>query len=277
MKSLLILTDFSEAAFRAAEYACGIAQLLQVDRFILYHAYRTYVGGTEIPIIEDSREVYLASMESLGLQYDRLRNFAGPDVKIEMVAREGFLTDTVAAYAEQENVADIVMGVSGKTGIEALLLGSTTSEILKTSTVPVLVVPADALVGRPVKTVVFATDLKDVNQLSAARLEDFLGAFRAQLHIVNVGGETDEKYTPETFEAITDLHRLLEKYNPAFGYISRDDVVEGILSYAKEKKASMIIAVPKKHGGFSALFHKSVSKKLAYNSSVPLLFLPGIE
>ncbi|WP_158618002.1 universal stress protein [Chitinophaga lutea] len=277
MKSLLILTDFSEAAFRAAEYACGIAPLLQVDRFILYHAYQTYVGGTEIPIIEDSHEVYLASMESLGLQHDRLSTLAGPGVKIEMMAREGLLTDTIAAYAEQENIAAIVMGVSGKSGLEALLLGSVTAEILKTSTVPVLVVPGDALVGRPVKTVVFATDLKDVNHLSAARLDDFLGAFKAQLYIVNVGGETDEKYRPETFEAITDLHRLLEKYNPTFGYISRDDVVDGILSYAKERQASMIISVPKKHGGFSALFHKSISKKLAYNSNVPLLFLPGLE
>ncbi len=277
MKSLLLLTDFSEAAFRAAEYACGIAPLLQVERFILYHAYQTYVGGTEVPIVEDSQEVYLASMEALGLQYDRLRTLAGPGVKIEMVAKEGFLTDMMAIYAAEENVSAIVMGVSGKSGLEELLMGSATSQILKTSEVPVLVVPQHALVGRPVRTVVFATDLKDVNQLSAARLEDFLGAFKAQVYVVNVGQGTDEKYTAETFEAITDLHRRLEKYNPTFGYISHDDVVEGILSYAEERQASLIIAVPKKHGGFMSLFHKSISKKLAYASAVPLLFLPGLE
>lgn len=277
MKSLLILTDFSEAAFRAAEYACGIAPLLQTERIILYHAYQTHVGGTEIPIMESSRELYLESMKSLGLLHDRVSAMAGSAVKIDMVARETYITEAIGEYASGENVTAIVMGVSGKSNLEQLLLGSTTSAVLKNSRIPVLVVPQDALAGRPVETIVFATDLEDADRLSAVQLDEILAGFKAKLYVVNVFPETEEKYTPEAFEAITDLHRLLEKYDPVFGYISRDDVVEGILSYAAERQASLIMAVPKKHGAFSSLFHKSISKKLAYNSDVPLLFLPDFH
>ncbi|WP_346316175.1 universal stress protein [Chitinophaga sp. YIM B06452] len=277
MKSLLILTDFSEAAFRAAEYACGIAPLLQIERIILYHAYQSYVGGTEIPVMEDSHQLYLENMESLGLLHDRVKTLAGSAIEVDMVAKEAFLSDALNEYSRQEKVAAIVMGVSGKSGFEELLLGSTTSQILETSEAPVLVVPQDALVGRPVETIIFATDLKDVDRLSGDKLDEFLSAFKAKLYIVNVFPETEEKYSPETFEAITGLHRLLEKYDPTFGYISRDDIVEGILTYAAERQASMIMAVPKKHGAFSSLFHKSISKNLAYNSNVPLLFFPGFH
>ncbi|WP_343701238.1 universal stress protein [Chitinophaga sp.] len=277
MKSLLILTDFSEAAFRAAEYACGIAASLQVRRLILYHAYQTIVGGTEIPVVQDSQEVYIESMQSLGLLHDRLKALAGTSLEIELVAEEAVLGERLNERYRQEEIVAVVMGVSGKSNLEKLLVGSMTAQILKSSEMPVLVVPQNALVGRPMKTVVFATDLEEVTQVSLSRLYAFLDAFGARLYVVNVMPETQEKYDPETFEAITDLHRLLEKYEPTFGYISRNDVVEGILTFSDERQASLIMAVPKKHGGFSALFHKSISKKLAYNSSVPLLLLPAVE
>jgi hypothetical protein len=53
--------------------------------------------------------------------------------------------------------------------------------------------------------------------------------------------------------------------------------VESILIFAGDHKASLIITVPKKHSFFSAIFHKSISKNLAYNSSIPLLSLPAIR
>ncbi|AWO00832.1 hypothetical protein DLD77_03535 [Chitinophaga alhagiae] len=277
MKSLLILTDFSEAAFRAAEYACGIAAGLEVNRLILYHAYQTIVGGTEIPVVQDSQEVYLESMRSLGLLHDRLKALAGPSVEIELVAEEAILGERINERYRQGEVIAVVMGVSGKSNLEKLLMGSMTAQVLKSSEMPVLIVPQNALVGRPVKTVVFATDLEEVTHVSLSRLYAFLDAFGASLYVLNVMPETQEKYAPETFEAITDLHRQLEKYAPTFGYITRNDVVEGILTFSDERRASLIMAVPKKHGGFSALFHKSISKKLAYHSAIPLLLFPVVE
>ena len=71
MKTIVVLTDFSEEAFRAAEYACEIADCLQVKKIVLYNAHSAVVafgGSTDgTAIVSDDNELYLESMESLRL------------------------------------------------------------------------------------------------------------------------------------------------------------------------------------------------------------------
>jgi nucleotide-binding universal stress UspA family protein len=277
---MLILTDFSEAAFRAAEYACELASTLQARRIILYHAYQTVVVSTDLPTttLLNDRQIYLDSMEALGLMHDRLKPRVGNGAKIDLLAEDTSASpDLINELCRKEAIDLIVMGVSGKTGLEKVFIGSITTQILRSSEFPVLTVPQDALVGRAINSIVFSTDLKGTSVIPVHLLYDFLDAFPATLHVVNVLPEAREKYSPETEESIAGLHKILEKYNPAFHYIQGDDTVADILSFSEQHHVSLIIAVPKKHGFFSAIFHKSVSKKLAYNSRVPLLFLPALH
>lgn len=279
MKSLLVLTDFSEAAFRAAEYACTLAEPLQIKRIVLFHAYQTIVGGTELPVTtaDNNRRIYFESMEALALLHDRLKPLAGNAVTMDMLSEDMLLPGPINQRCREENIDMIVMGVSGKSGLEELLLGSTTAQMLEASELPVLIVPRDALIGRTIKTIVFTTNLEDFAVLPVNHLFPFLDTFRAELCVVNVAPGADEKYTPETQDSIKGLHALLEKYHPSFHYLSDDDVVKGILGFAGQHHASLIITVPKKRSFLSALFHKSVPKKLAYGSPVPLLSLPALH
>lgn len=280
MKSMLILTDFSEAAFRAAEYACALVDSLQVGRIILYHTYQSIAVGTDIPTATamTDRQIYLDSMEALGLVHDRLRPLAGHAVKIDLLAEDTSLfPGSINELCRREGVDLIVLGVSGKSGVEKVLMGSVTTQVLKSSETPALIVPQEALIGRTVKSMVLSADLKDFSTMPVDLLCKFLDAFPAELHVVNVLPEAREKYSPETEESIAKLHATLEKYQPAFHYIQGDDTVEHILSFVEQQHASLIIAVPKKHGFLSGLFHKSIAKELAYNTRVPLLALPALH
>lgn len=280
MRSILILTDFSEAAFRAAEYAAELVDTLQVRRIILFHAYQTIVaGGAEIPAISfNSQRLYLDSMEALGLLHDRLKPLVAQEVKIDMQAQDtSYLPDMINQLCKKESIGLVVMGVSGKSGMEKLLMGSITGQLLKSVEFPVLIVPREALIGRGIKSIVLSTDLKDLSGIPTDTLYEFLDALSSELHIVNVLPESEDGYSSETEKSIIKLHQELEKYHPSFHYLQGEDAVSGILSFAEEHHASLIIAFPKKQGFFSSIFHKSVSKKLAYNSTVPLLSLPGLE
>jgi len=278
MKSMLILTDFSEAAFRAAEYACVLTGLLQIRRIILYHAYQTIVATIDPPVspVKNNRQVYLESMEALGMLNDRLKAMVGPAVQIDLFAVDAFFPELINQRCKEEDVDIIVMGVSGKSGLEKLVMGSTTARMLKTSGYPLLIVPRETPLGREIKTIVFTTDLHDISTIPGDQLYSFLDAFKADICVVNVETSAEEgKYSPETKEAIAGLHRLLDRYHPSFYYLEGDDTVESILVFAGDRKGSLIIAVPKKHDFFSTIFHKSISKNLAYNSPVPLLSLPA--
>lgn len=278
MKTMLILTDFSENAFRAAEYAAQLAVPLQISRIILFHAYQSVMAGTDLPIpdTQNDQQFYLEKMENLAMWQDRLKTMAGSNanIKIDLLAEDISLPSYLNERCKKEGVDVIVMGVSGKSGLEKLLLGSTTSMLIEESKAPVMIVPKDTIIGREIKTIVFATDLKDHSVIPVHELYEFLDAFPAEVRVVNVAPHADEKYSYEAKETITELRTIFEKYNPVFDYINEDNIVEGIHSYAAQHHASLIIVVPRKHGFFSSFFQKSISKKLAYHSDIPLLTLP---
>ncbi|CAL1521278.1 universal stress protein [Chitinophaga sp. MM2321] len=279
MKSMLILTDFSDAAFRAAEYGCQLADSLGIKRIVLYHAYQTMVTGTDLPVTtsKNNHDIYLENMEALGLLHDQLKSMSGHAVAIDLLADNTPLHSIINQRCREEEIDIIVMGVSGKSDLEKLLIGSTTTQILETSEVPVLVVPKGTFIGKGIKTIVFTTDLKDPATVPVEQLYKFLDAFPADLCVVNVAPAGEEKYLSETKEAIASLHNLLEKYQPTFHYINEDDTVKGILAFSEQQHASLIMAVPKRHSTFASLFRRSISKKLAYDSSIPLLSLPATK
>jgi nucleotide-binding universal stress UspA family protein len=283
MKSMVILTDFSEAAFRAAEYACELAGCLNIKRIILFHSYQpvVVVAGTPAGTIGSyDQETYLESMRSLAMLQDRLKPIAGQDVTFDLATETtgpGGMIDLINERSKKEEIDMVVMGVSDKSGLERFLLGSTTTEAVNNSKQPIMIVPEDTLLGKGIKTIVLTVDLEQVDTLPTQKLFEFLDAFPAKIQVVNVDTKAKEKYSPQMEKSISRLHELLGKYNPLFNYITGDDIVEEVLDFSRNHRASLIIAVHQTHGFLSNLFHKSITKQLAYNSTVPLLSLPGLK
>jgi nucleotide-binding universal stress UspA family protein len=282
MKTMLILTDFSESAFRAAEYGCELISHLGIKRIVLYHAYQqvmAFAGSPEfVGMSNDSQQTYLESMEALGLLQDRLKPMIQKDVSIELLAEDITLSGLVKEIEKRsakEKIDIVVMGRSGKSGLDKIFLGSTTTKILREGEWPVLVVPEDTLLGKEINNIVLTSDLKEVDPQSIRPLYEFLDVLPGKLHMVNVEPKEKENYSPEMKKAISDLHNLLEKYNPEFTYINGDDIVEEILRFAGDQHDSLIVAIHQKHGFLSSLVRKSVTNKLAFSSNVPLLALPA--
>ncbi|HVI48767.1 MAG TPA: universal stress protein [Chitinophaga sp.] len=280
MKSMLILTDFSENAFRAAEYACQLAIPLQIGHVILYHAYQPFIVATDLPanIPPNDQETYAENMEALGLQHDRLRSVLPQHISIEMQAENSVLPERINQLCREKTVELMVMGASSKSGMEKFLTGSTSSLMVETSEAPLLIVPPDVPLGHTLSDIIFTTDLEDPAALSVHQLYKFLDVLPAKLHVVNIAPQTGEQYSPQTRDAIDAMHRIFEKYNAEFHYVDKvdtPDTTAGILDFAAQYRASLIIAVPKKHSFVYDLFHKSVSKTLAKKSDVPLLYLPS--
>jgi nucleotide-binding universal stress UspA family protein len=284
MKTIVVLTDFSEEAFRAAEYACEIAGCLQVKKIVLYNAHASVVafgGSTDgAAIVSDDHELYLENMESLGLLQDRLKPMAGKEVVFEMIA-DNMGIPGIADWIEQRKQEGesglLVLGVSHKSGFEKWLDGSTTKEVLKKNEWPVLVVPETTFLGRSIDTLVFASDMKEIKNLPADVIHEVLNAFPAKLQLLHVQKESKNEPIAERENAVVALHELLEQYDPEFHYRTCNDIVEEILSFATKEKASMIITVHRKLGFWKSMFSESVTRKLAEKTSIPLLSLPGLS
>ncbi len=62
-------------------------------------------------------------------------------ITVESHVRHGRGAETLAAMAQEFDVAQIIAGRSGETGLKSIVFGSTASKLIQISDVPVLVVP----------------------------------------------------------------------------------------------------------------------------------------
>lgn len=151
--------------------------------------------------------------------------------------------------------------MTGKTGLEKILMGSNTIDVMANCRCPLLVVPGTAAISPP-ETVILTTDLKDVEEkLVVPLLEQFLSSIPARLLVLNVAQKEGD--VVHLRKEISDLHFLLDKYHPEYHYIDHRDAAEGINMFAADEDTGLIIILHRHQSGFIELFRKSVSRKLA--------------
>lgn len=159
-RKVLYPTDFSECSYKALDYIKTLK-----------------VAGTEEVVIVhvlDEREIDLVSTGIGWLAGDRMVEYdaklegrmrenareklngilsiirsAGMKAKAEV--RKGYPSVEVLATAKRERVSLVVMGSHGKSNLAGAVVGSVSEEVLRKSTVPVLIVTREtqnACIGR---------------------------------------------------------------------------------------------------------------------------------
>ncbi|MCF6406904.1 universal stress protein [Chitinophaga filiformis] len=279
MQTILVLTDFSDVALRAAQYAIHLAGQLHSKRIILFNAFQSLepvanVPVTpEIPVIQaDPNELYKESI----MQLDNLRSMLEPSaagITIDTLSEDDILEEAVKKLISKENVDLVVAGLADKSNLEKFLVGSHSIRVMESCHYPLVIVPEDARIT-PLEKVLLAVDFDTLRRGKALpELVGMLNTLHTELFVVNVA--SDESYSSETREDIKHLHQLLDRYHPSFNYIEDSNVVNSINEFAAQHDISLIIAIHEKKSLLATIFQKSVSKQLAWNSNVPLLILPA--
>ncbi len=135
-EKILIPTDGSKGAEVAVEHALEIA-----DRFDA-EVHTLYVVDVRVNRVSDIFSDMLGEFEEVGENAtaaieERIEE-ADLDAVTEVV--RGIPSRSIREYAEENSIDLIVMGTHGNTGLDRLLLGSTTEKVLRTSEVPVMTV-----------------------------------------------------------------------------------------------------------------------------------------
>lgn len=271
VKSILVLTDFSDMAANAAKYAAAVASRFKTSEIILYHSL-TVPLATDLPLVNPPVAInfYQESINKLNQLKDEIQPLVPEKTIITVRSDERTLVSAVNMLTEQHHSGLVIMGITGKSTLEKTLVGSNTITIAKECKIPLLIVPAKA-VFEDIKRVVFACDLKKVSETTPTQaIKTLIHILRAKLFILNVAHE-EENFNPDTISELAALHRLWDDERPEYHYTDHEDLVTGIMDFAKEYQAQLVVTVPKAYGFFEGLFHSSVTKKLAYHTHLPLL------
>lgn len=139
-REILVPTDGSEYADRALEHALAIATVCDARIHTLNVVEESLVTATPGGGLPSE---YLDRLESSGEEamneiVERARE-AG--LETETAMRQAVPGDGIADYAVENDVDLVVMGTHGRTGLERVVLGSTTERVIRRDEFPVLAVP----------------------------------------------------------------------------------------------------------------------------------------
>ncbi|UYQ92553.1 universal stress protein [Chitinophaga horti] len=273
MKTIIVPTDFSETAYNAARYALQLATQLGAGRVLLYHAYELIVPIPDLPTavpMVDIDELKGASLDGLNNMKNALAASAPAGVVLDGRAENHLLAANLDNVCREEGAEVVVMGITGGSQLEEILVGSNTVDVVKNSRFPVIVVPTGATF-KPVRKIAFACNLRNVVETTPiGPLKGLLDLFKAELHVVNVSKDNKENEGALSKEG-QQLDELLKAYAPQYHFLDGTNVVDAVTGFAEANGADLILIVPRKHGLFESIFKRSNSSKFAFHTTIPLL------
>ena len=131
---------------RAGEYAIASADLSGADIIVLYVIDTYYLDALPQQNLRDQldkelREDGKKAVESFKEKLeDSQCDGKCKNVNFTTIIKEGKPADIILKTIDKERVDQVIMGKSGKHGLEKLLLGATTERVVRSANVPVNVI-----------------------------------------------------------------------------------------------------------------------------------------
>jgi nucleotide-binding universal stress UspA family protein len=275
MKTLVVPTDFSSVSVNALNYAVDMAQAINAG-IVLLHVYNVPVAFTDGPVspvtVVSVEEVKRTAEERLEEIKKNLITVTSGQIEILTEARLGDTIDELEQLCKSVEPLAIVMGSHGTTGIERIIMGSTTQAAVRQLKCPVIVIPPGTTY-HGIKRIGLACDFDNIVQSTPVEyIKNIVREFGADLYVLNVKDKKDEEsdVTESTMETAY-LDAVLEEIRPAYVQLTGKDVVEGINGFAEQNNLDLVMVIPKKHRFIDTLFHKSQSRELITHSHIPIV------
>lgn len=280
MKTILVPTDFSAAAKKATQYAFDIAIQMQASKIVLFNAFQSPPIITEpsMPAISYIDIDSLKTIGETGMKHfeEKVKAACPNGVQLETKVQFASLSDEIDMICKSEGAELIVMGITGTSKIEEVLMGSTALSVMRSTKIPLIIVPEDNH-STSIKNVMLMTDLKNVVETTPLEnIKKILDTTMAQLHVVNLY-ENENEITDEKNKQQELLSAMLAIFNPQLHVLHSEHFIDGVNDFVTANNIDMIIAIPKKHGFFSSFFKESHSKKLAFHTHIPLIYIHNEE
>lgn len=267
----LIATDLSEASLAAVE-AVTSCNPVDFEGVVLLHAVDLdlYTAGGTVPAVIELAE------ESLGSIAEGLRE-AGFDVSVRVEV--GPAAEVIERVAAEEGVGLVVMSNLGSGAVTGRLLGSTAERLASAGKLPVLIERVREDGGawcriaecHPFGKVLVGTDLCDSlrSQLDVVGQLPGVGEVRV-VHVADEGMDA-ERVTEACFALVAEA---APEMSVEAGVRIGGDPAEELLAEAAEWGASVVVVSPRAHGIVHRAIWGSTARKIARESSVPVLFVP---
>ncbi len=270
MKTIIVATDFSPAAFNAMNYAADMALSIKAD-LVLLHIIQIPVSYSDIPVVLNQDEMLRSTENDMNELAEQMKLSTKGKLNIKTEVRAGGFFYELKNFCEHVHPYSVIMGSQGTTAAERLLFGGHTLHAMKNLNWPLITVPPGAkfLIH---KRIGLACDFqKVVESIPLDEIKMLVTDFNAELHVLNTGKK--EVFDPGIVFESGMLQEMLGKLNPQYHFITNEDTDAGIMEFAEKNNIDLLVVLPRRHSIMDRLIHKSHTKQLVLHSHVPVMAL----
>ena len=183
-----------------------------------------------------------------------------------------FEVKEIVSIANENEIDLIVSGTKGAKGINKILFGSHTSQVMDNAHCPILAVPQFAEF-KDIRKIAFATDFHDHDFDSVRFLNDIAFQFGAEIIVVHVAHKNHSlQYESNRLsEFTTELAKHTDIKNISSKIIAGDNIPERLDELIKDESIDIVAMATHKKKLFDKFFHKSLTKEMLYHTHIPLL------
>lgn len=271
-KQIIVPTDFSENAIKAAKFAISLAAEFDMGILII-HAYYPFRSGLQSPKTNlEDEERTREEAESEMQKFTEKINYSGSKVVVESACHQGNLLNIINDLSDKIPNSIIIMGTTGATGLRYSLIGSNTLHIAKNTSIPLIAVP-NGVEDYEINKIALFTDYNERDKKTLADLISFFGVKNVSFSLIHI----HDSKLPAGQEHFDKLKNWAEELQSVCGMEPLAwELVEGkeataIVNEIAERNDINLLALTMADQNFwDRLFEKSFAKAIILQSKSPV-------
>jgi nucleotide-binding universal stress UspA family protein len=277
MKKILVPVDFSKPSLHAVDMAADIARKTGA-RLVLLHVVEEIVGNS-INIegqvgTGDNWEDKVFTMKLIEKAKKQLAKLT-EDSKLEGVKVTTELRVGTPYHGMNQIIIDnkvdlVVMGTSGRSNLQQMIIGSNTEKVVRTSHCPVLTVH-DKPANKDFKNIVYATSMNKDEEVFSRIVRTTQRTYDATVHLVRINTPGNFQRDVVVRKYMADFAKKLQLKNFTINVFNDLSEEEGIIYFADSIDADMIAMATHGRTGFAHVLAGSIAEDVVNHSKRPVL------
>ncbi len=262
MKHLIVPVDLSKNSKEALRYAVHLAVKAEAAITIV-HAYsllhKAIIYTTKKGYHEKDPEKWIRK------RLERIRT-KHPKLQVNSAIIKGDAIDCIRRQVETTKADLVVMGCQGANENVETFLGSTAGAMVKTTDIPVLLIPP-RFKFRGIQRIVFAAKNTFVSSEETLQpVRDLLRLFDPLIQLLHLGEQPDPP-TDKSISILQVIHDITRYGNDNFN--------ESIYEYLTQHHADMLCVIRRKRGFLEKTLGPTRTPADKFHTEVPVLVLVG--
>jgi nucleotide-binding universal stress UspA family protein len=283
---ILLPVDFSEYSDNACSFAIGLSRKFPAVEIHLLYAYYLPDFSTvpysepmvyQNQIAEQINGARERASQNMDHAVKKMRSEIAKSglthVKLHSSLIQGTPSESVLYFSDSYHPHLIIVGAKGK-GAKKDFLGSSSHKIVLNSSFPVLVIPEDSRseqLKEPYK-IAYATDFDESDFMAIRKLMRLMSTLKSEIFCIH---HTEKDIEEKKKLKMDGLRSYFADHYPEIPLhcelLKTDSFFQAMDRFIKEHDIGILAVTTHKRNIISALIKPSLTKKLYYHSSIPLL------